>query len=236
MPVEGTHDGLPRAVEIALAMGGLAATSPILLACACAVKVSSEGPVLFRQPRIGRHGKPFTLYKFRTMRTGATGPGVTAGGDPRITRIGKILRKTKLDELPELWNVVKGDLSFVGPRPEVAEYVDLADARWQTVLNVRPGITDPVTLRLRNEEELLKSVAEDCAEFYRRTLLPYKLEGYIEHIRSRSWRSDVKTLAKTALLVMMPSLAKPPTLDEVRRGARDERRPDAPARTEASAA
>src|SRR5262249_2337248 len=122
MRAEAIKPGLPRGVEIALAAGSLCASAPVLAACAAAVRLPSEGPVLFRQKRVGRKGELFTLYKFRTMRAGAKGPGVTAGGDPRVTAIGRLLRKTKLDELPELWNVVKGDLSFVGPRPEVPEY------------------------------------------------------------------------------------------------------------------
>ena len=132
------------------------AVAPLLAATAALVKASSPGPVLFRQQRIGRGGKPFELWKFRTMRVGGTGPQITADGDRRITRIGRILRKTKLDELPELFNVLRGDLSLVGPRPEVAKYVALyPEAERAFLQRFRPGITDPATVRFRNEEDIL---------------------------------------------------------------------------------
>src|SRR5687767_11977002 len=119
-----------------------------MLVALVAVRLTSRGPGVFGQVRVGREGKPFTLRKFRSMTQGARGTQVTASGDARITLVGKFLRRTKLDELPELWNILCGDMSFVGPRPEVPGYVDLADPRWQMVLTARPGLTDTVTLRL----------------------------------------------------------------------------------------
>jgi lipopolysaccharide/colanic/teichoic acid biosynthesis glycosyltransferase len=208
-------EGLPRPVEIALALGGLWASLPVLAVASAAISLSSKGPVLFKQKRIGRGGRPFVLFKLRTMRTDAEGPNVTSSGDRRVTPIGRILRKTKLDELPELWNVVKGDLSFVGARPEVPEYVDLDDPLWQKVLEARPGLTHPVTLQLRNEEELLARAPGDRATFYARSLVPYKLQGYVEHMAKRSWRSDVEVIARTLLAVAVPALTQPPSVDEV---------------------
>ena len=141
------------------------------------------------------------------MRLVHDGPQVTALGDERVTRIGKILRRTKVDELPELWNVLKGDMSLVGPRPEVPRYVDLEDDLWEVVLRSRPGITDPVTLRLRNEETLLADVKGDREDFYRESLQPLKLQGYVDYLHHRSWWSDMKVLCRTVLVVVWPSRA-----------------------------
>jgi lipopolysaccharide/colanic/teichoic acid biosynthesis glycosyltransferase len=130
-------------------------------------------------------------------------------------RIGKFLRRTNLDELPELWNVLRGDMSLVGPRPEVPQYVDLGNPEWREVLKVRPGITDPMTLRLRNEEALLASVQGDRERFYIETLQPFKLRGYLEYLRERSWQRDVKVLWKTGLAVILPSKTPPPAIKDL---------------------
>ena len=151
-------NGIPRSVEMVLALGGLVVSSPLLFLAALLIRATSPGPVLFRQQRVGRFGKPFELLKFRSMRVENEGAQVTAKGDTRVTRVGRLLRKSKLDELPELWNVARGELSLVGPRLEVTKYVNLEDPLWRKVLEARPGITDPVTLRLRNEEEPLAAV------------------------------------------------------------------------------
>jgi lipopolysaccharide/colanic/teichoic acid biosynthesis glycosyltransferase len=207
--------GLPRGVEAVLAAVGLLITAPVLLVAAAAVTLTSPGPALFRQERIGRGGRPFTLLKLRTMRVGQGGPTLTAAGDPRVTRLGRLLRRTKLDEVPALWNVVKGDLALVGPRPEVPRYVDTADPLWAAVLSVRPGITDPVTLRLRNEETLLASIDGDREGFYNDVLRVYKLRGYIEHLRARSAWSDVRVLIQTLAGVVRPGRVPAPTVDEI---------------------
>ena len=131
--------GLPRLVEAVVAGVALIVLSPLLAAVALAVTLGSRGGFLFRQVRVGRGGVPFTIFKVRTMRVEEEGPRVTAGGDPRVTPLGRWLRRTKLDELPELWNVMRGDMSFVGLRPEVPEYVDLGDPLWRRVLAQRPG-------------------------------------------------------------------------------------------------
>jgi lipopolysaccharide/colanic/teichoic acid biosynthesis glycosyltransferase len=206
-PGSAPRRGLPRAVEAALAAGGLVAASPVLAAAAAAIAATSGLPVFFRQERVGLHGRPFTLVKLRTMRKSGGGPKVTAGNDPRITAVGRFLRRTKLDELPELWNVLRGDMSFVGPRPEVADYVHPESPLWREVLSVRPGLTDPVTLRLRHEEALLESVAGDRETYYRETLQPRKLQGYVDYLRRRSWRSDLAVLVATAGAILRPRSA-----------------------------
>jgi lipopolysaccharide/colanic/teichoic acid biosynthesis glycosyltransferase len=207
--------GLPRAVEVALALVGLCVIAPFLVVAVIAIAMSSPGPLLFCQQRVGRSGHTFTLFKLRSMTVANSGPLVTAGNDARITRVGRILRKTKLDEFPELWNIVKGDMSFVGPRPEVPRFVDMNDARWRRVLQARPGLTDPVTLRLRNEETLLAAAPGEREEFYRQVLQPYKLRGYLAYLQQRSWTRDVQVLVSTVIAVLMPRRTPPPTLEEI---------------------
>ena len=199
--------GLPRAVEIPLAAVGLVLAAPVIGVAALAVAVTSGTPVFFRQTRVGRGGEPFRLIKLRTMRASTSRERVTARGDSRVTPAGSVLRRTKIDELPELWNVLRGDMSFVGPRPEVPEYVDPADPRWSYVLRARPGLTDPMTLRLRDEEVLMASVAGDRDRFYRETLQPWKLRGYAEYLERRSWRSDLGVLVRTVLAIWAPRRA-----------------------------
>jgi len=200
-------NGLPRAFEIAASLTGLVILAPLILIAGAAILLTSGAPVLFRQRRIGRQGQAFVLYKFRTMRDGLAGPNITVLGDPRVTLVGRILRKTKIDEIPELWNVVTGDMSLVGPRPEIPSYVDLKLPEWQQVLLVRPGITDPVTLRLRNEEDLLADVNGDREGFYLSTLQPLKLAGYLEYLSRRTWWSDILTIFQTFLFVLLPHRA-----------------------------
>jgi lipopolysaccharide/colanic/teichoic acid biosynthesis glycosyltransferase len=202
VPAERT--GLPRAIDIALALAGLAVSSPIFLAAAALVAATSPGPVLFRQQRVGLGGRPFTLLKLRTMRVApaiADTSLLTASGDARITPVGRWLRRFKLDEIPQLWNVIRGDMALVGPRPEVPRYVDAADPLWQSVLSARPGLTDPVTLRLRDEEALLAE-AEDAEAFYRERLLPWKLRGYRDYLLRRTWATDLAVLGATVLTVL----------------------------------
>ena len=151
----------------------------------------------------------FTLVKLRTMRPSRGGPEVTARGDSRVTRVGRFLRRTKLDELPELWNVLKGEMSFVGPRPEVERYVRPDDPQWQEVLGVRPGLTDPVTLSLKDEELLLEGVEGDPEAYYREKLQPVKLAGYCGYLRRRTWRTDVIVIWDTLRAIFGPS-GRPP--------------------------
>ena len=180
-----------------LAAAGLAVASPVIAVCALAVVATSGRPAFFRQHRVGRGGKPFRLVKLRSMRPTNSGPRVTARNDDRVTPVGRFLRRTKLDELPELWNVLLGEMSFVGPRPEVPDYVDLSDPRWAEVLQARPGLTDPVTLALRDEEGLIESVEGNRERYYRETLQPRKLEGYRQYLRRRTWKSDLVVIWNT---------------------------------------
>jgi len=184
-------------VEATLACLGLAVASPILLL----VAATSPRPVLFRQQRVGLNGRPFTLLKLRTMKVALEGSQLTVSGDARITPVGRWLRRFKLDEIPQLWNVVRGDMSLVGPRPEVPRYVDPESPLWRQVLSVRPGLTDPVTLRLRDEEALLAGV-DDPESFYRERLLPWKLRGYADYLEHRSWATDLGVLGATALAIL----------------------------------
>jgi lipopolysaccharide/colanic/teichoic acid biosynthesis glycosyltransferase len=218
-----TAGGIPRPIEAMIALFGLVMSAPVIAISALAIKLTSPGAVLFRQLRAGRNGQSFVLVKLRTMRCVEGGLQVTSNVDSRVTFVGRFLRKTKLDELPELWNVLKGDMSLVGPRPEVPRYIDLEDPKWQAVLLVRPGITDPVTLRLRNEEELLAEVAkdvedaEDVERFYLKTLQPLKLVGYLDYLAIRNWKEDLKVIFKTAVRVVKPSRTTSITLAQIRR-------------------
>jgi lipopolysaccharide/colanic/teichoic acid biosynthesis glycosyltransferase len=197
--------GLPRTVEVPLALVGLAVAAPFIGAAAVAIVVCSGLPVFFRQARIGRGGHPFVLIKLRSMRVGVGGPKITARGDARVTPVGRILRKTKLDELPELWNVLRGEMSFVGPRPEVPEFVDGDNPLWREVLLVRPGLTDPTTVRLRDEELLMAALEEEGERYYREFLQPLKLQGYVEYLRRRTWLSDLSVIWRTiATLARFP--------------------------------
>jgi lipopolysaccharide/colanic/teichoic acid biosynthesis glycosyltransferase len=175
----------------------LVLASPVMLLVGSAVLASNGWPVLFRQTRIGRQGRPFTLFKFRTMLKNASGSLVTASGDRRITKTGGILRKFKLDEMPQLINVVRGEMSLIGPRPEVAKYVDTRQPVWQEVLRVRPGITDVATLIYRDEEQILGSFS-DPEKGYRESVLPDKLSLNLAYLRVRTTVRDLKLLLLTA--------------------------------------
>ena len=203
---------LSRVSEICFASAGLLLLAPVLILFAFMIKSSSRGPVLFRQKRVGRGGSEFVLYKFRSMRSNSNGLKLTAQNDDRLTPVGKWLRRYKFDELPQLWNVVRGEMSFVGPRPEVPEYVDPEAPLWREILSVRPGITDPVALQLRNEEQLLASV-DDKEAFYVEVLLPFKLEGWAQYARQKTWKTDVRILFRT-FQIILPSNAAPPPFSE----------------------
>jgi lipopolysaccharide/colanic/teichoic acid biosynthesis glycosyltransferase len=216
--------GIPRAVEAVAAALGILVCSPVLALVAVGVRLTSPGPTIFRQPRVGRNGEAFTLVKFRTMRVNDVPHGVTASGDPRVTPLGRWLRRLKVDELPELWNIARGDMSFVGPRPEVPRYVDLANPAWRAVLRARPGITDPVTLRLINEEAVIASVPGDRERFYLDALQPYKLAGYVEYLKRRTFLSDLGVILRTAAAIVVPTSTPPPSVEEIRAVAAASRR------------
>ena len=191
-----------RIFDVVCAALGLVISSPIWVIAAVATKLSSPGPVLHRAQRVGMDGAPFTLLKFRTMRRDAAtqGPAVTTSGDPRITAVGRWLRRTKIDELPQLWNVLRGEMSLVGPRPEDPRYVALYTPRQRDVLTVRPGITSPASVAYRHEESLL--VGADAEDRYVSEVMPAKLEIELEYIASRTLLADVKVLLRTAAAVL----------------------------------
>ena len=192
-----------RAFDLPVALAGLVMTSPIVAAAAIAVKLDSSGPAFFSGPRVGRGGKLFEIHKLRTMRS-ASGPSVTAADDPRITRVGRFLRRTKLDELPQLWNVVKGDMSLVGPRPEHPDYV----ARWspseRALLAVRPGITGAAALAYVDEEQLLAGRGEST---YVEEVMPRKLALELRYLGRATFASDMAILLKTASSIVRPRAA-----------------------------
>jgi lipopolysaccharide/colanic/teichoic acid biosynthesis glycosyltransferase len=194
--------GLPRWVEAPIAAAGLVAASPLIAIGGLAMRATSHGPMFFRQQRVGRDGRPFTMVKLRSMSIASSGPAVTAAGDARITRVGRALRKLKIDELPELWHVAIGEMRLVGPRPEVPALVDMTDPLWVETLQGAPGITDPMTLKLRDEEGLLRSAGSDCERFYRTALQPFKLRGYVAYHRERTWQSDLRVLLQTLAAVL----------------------------------
>jgi len=189
---------LKRLFDIVVSALALVLTSPILLIAAIAVKLSSPGPIFFRQKRVGRNFQPFWIYKFRTMVVDAPqrGAQITAGADPRITRVGRLLRKTKLDELPQLWNVLRGDMSFVGPRPEVPRYVEMFADDYMEILTVRPGITDPASLKFRHESDILGQAADPEAEYVQR-ILPEKIALAKQYIAQSSLAYDMRLLCET---------------------------------------
>lgn len=181
------------------AIGGLIVLSPIFLAVAIAIKLNSPGPVFFRQVRIGRHGKPFKIFKFRTM-TGSeptSGPILTIGHNPRVTPVGEVLRDSKIDELPQLINVVLGHMSLVGPRPEVPKYVEkYTDIQRGIVLSVRPGLTGPASLEFRDQTSLLAQY-ENPEEAYETIVMQEKLAINAEYIRQATFFTDLKLIFQT---------------------------------------
>ena len=197
-----------RAFDLLCGAFGLLLLSPLLVVLALLILLRDGRPVLFSQMRVGQYGIRFRIWKFRTMRTGETGRAITAAGDSRITGTGAWLRKFKLDELPQLFNVLIGDMSLVGPRPEVPEYVDARSPMWQAVLRVRPGITDLATLVYRNEEELLHAFS-DADTFYRDALLPAKLGLNLAYIRTRSFWQDIRLICLTVSYSMSPERFTP---------------------------
>jgi len=182
---------------------GILLTSPVLLICAAAVWIDDGAPVFFRQVRVGKNGRLFRLVKFRSMRSGQRGTSITVSNDSRITRAGGFLRSYKLDELPQLWNVLRGDMSFVGPRPEVPEYVELASPEWRIVLSVKPGITDLATLLYRNEEKIL-FLQPDPQRYYREVVLPAKMSLSIAFIRASNFWLECKLIAYTIYYSVFP--------------------------------
>ena len=192
---------MKRAFDLVVASAGLAISSPFLLVAAIAVKAGSPGPVLYRGVRVGRGGRTFQILKLRTMRVGsdARGPALTSAGDPRVTPIGRFLRRTKFDEVPQLLNVIRGDMSLVGPRPEHPDFVRHYSDEQRQVLAVRPGITGPSSLAFMREEDMLTG-ADPVAQ-YLTTIMPNKLAIDLDYVRSATFGGDLKILGLTVLRV-----------------------------------
>lgn len=195
-------DRVRRWLDIVASLLGLAALSPLLVGIGLWIKIDSTGPVFYRATRVGKDGQPFRLYKFRSMVAGADkrGPGITATGDARVTRAGHFLRRSKLDELPQLINVLKGEMSLVGPRPEDPRYVALYTAEQRHVLVVRPGITSAASLAYRHEEQML--AGEDWETVYREQVLPAKLAIDLDYLARRTLRSDLTLIVRTVAAML----------------------------------
>ena len=194
---------MKRLFDIVASGLGLLVLSPILIIVAIWIKLDSEGPVFYRQVRVGRYNKDFRIFKFRSMRIGSDkGSLVTIGGrDPRVTRSGYFIRKFKIDELPQLINVFIGDMSLVGPRPEVRHYVSYWTPEQMRALDVRPGITDPASIRFRNENELLEK-AEDPEKYYIEVIMQEKLKLYLEYVDNASFWYDIKLIFQTFWVII----------------------------------
>ena len=189
---------MKRVFDAIISSLGLLLLGPVFLIVALMIKLDSRGPVFFKQARIGREFRSFFIYKFRTMIADAASRGgtLTVGSDPRITRVGAVLRTTKIDEIPQLINIFKGDMSFVGPRPEVLEFVELFRSDYEEILRVRPGLTDLASLKYRNEAMTLAQ-AEDPHEDYLKRVLPDKIRLAKEYIRRSSFFFDLGLIIKT---------------------------------------
>ena len=194
---------MKRLFDIVASGLGLLVLSPLFLILAIWIKLDSKGPVFYRQVRVGKDNKDFRIFKFRSMRVGSDkGSLVTIGGrDPRITRSGYIIRKLKLDELPQLINVFVGDMSLVGPRPEVRHYVDYWTEEQMHVLDVRPGITDPASIKFRNENELMEQ-AEDPEDYYINVIMQEKLKLYLEYVKNHTFWGDIGLIFKTFWVIV----------------------------------
>ena len=194
---------MKRVFDVIVAAVGLLLLTPILLLVSLLIKLDSPGPVFFTQERMGRKFRSFRIYKFRTMVPDAPrlGGKITAGADPRITRIGRYLRWTKVDELPQLLNVLKGDMSVVGPRPEVRQYVELFRSDYEEILQVSPGITDLASVHYRHEAELLEG-AENPEDRYVKEILPEKIKLAKEYLHQSSFFFDIVVLLKTFFAIV----------------------------------
>jgi len=204
--VTWARDAAKRALDVLLAALGLALLAPLLAYIALRIRLDTPGPTLFRQERVGREGRLFRIHKFRTMRVTEGGAQITAAGDARITRVGRWLRRGKLDELPQLIDVLKGDMSLVGPRPEVPRYMALVppEARAR-ILAVRPGITGPAALEFRDEERLL-AAAKDPERTYIEQIMPIKQRHDLDYVARHGVLGDLRIIART-LLTVIPAKA-----------------------------
>lgn len=193
---------LKRLFDIVASFCGIVILFPLIVIVSILIKLTSKGPVLFKQVRVTKNGRLFKIYKFRTMRENSEGnKQITVGNDSRITGVGHILRKTKLDELPQLFNVLKGEMSLVGPRPEVPKYVELYTEEQREILKVSAGITDYASIYFSNESELLGE-AENPEEFYIKKIMPYKIELNKKYIKEIGMVTDIKLIILTILKIL----------------------------------
>lgn len=194
---------MKRLFNLFFSFTGLLLFSLPLFFIALLIKVFMPGPVFFIQQRMGKKGRPFRLIKFRTMKvaSGKSSGSFDAGDNSRITPLGRFLRKTKLDEIPQLMNVLVGDMSIVGPRPEVKQWTEVYPEKWKIVHSVKPGITDNASIEFRNEEELLAK-SEDPIRTYKEVILPQKLDLYINYVHKHSFWGDIKIILKTIKVVI----------------------------------
>ncbi len=196
---------MKRLFDLLFSSIGLLLLQPLFVATAIMIKVDSTGPIFFRQERIGKNFRRFMIYKFRTMVVNAEKKGlrITSGGDRRVTKVGRMLRKFKIDELPQLFNVLKGDMSLVGPRPEVEEYVTLYEKDYREILKRRPGITDVSSIIFREEEAFLNNQV-DPEGYYKKILLPEKIRLAKEYIEKSSFLYDLKLVLNTLHRIFYP--------------------------------
>jgi lipopolysaccharide/colanic/teichoic acid biosynthesis glycosyltransferase len=191
---------MKRIFDLTVSFIGLILLLPLILTIGMLIITDNKGPVFFRQWRVGKDGRLFVLYKFRSMKV--TGSGFDAifepGNTARVTKIGRFIRSTKIDEIPQLWNVLKGEMSLVGPRPEIQSWVDTCPERWKKILTVRPGITDNASLEFRNEEAILVE-SKDPETTYKEIILPRKLDLYDQYISRHSFAGDLMLIFKTLL-------------------------------------
>lgn len=192
---------LKRGIDVLFSLCLLVLAFPALLVCALLVKLDSEGPVLFRQRRMGRDFRPFRVVKLRTMRTNQPGTPVTLGSDPRVTRVGRWLRDYKLDEFPQLWNVLCGDMSLVGPRPVIPAVVHRFHSEYEELLRFRPGLTDPATLKYYRECEIL-AASKDPAQFFSSVITPDKLQLSLAYVDQATVWTDLRLLLHTARAIL----------------------------------
>jgi lipopolysaccharide/colanic/teichoic acid biosynthesis glycosyltransferase len=193
MPADRTY----RMLDVVVSLAGMIALSPLFVCVAMWIKLDSHGPVFYLAQRVGKGGRLFHLFKFRSMVAGADrqGPGITVAGDPRVTRVGRFLRRTKIDELPQLVNVLRGEMSLVGPRPEDPRYVALYTPEQRLLLRVRPGITGAASLAYRDEEQILSG--SDWEVRYRQQVMPAKLALDLEYLSRRTVASDLVLIWRT---------------------------------------
>jgi len=194
---------MKRAFDFAVSLFGLIVLSPLFLIISLGIISDDKSPVLFKQRRVGKDGKLFLLYKFRSMKISESllQEDFEPGNTSRITKFGRFLRRTKLDELPQLYNVLKGEMSLVGPRPEVEKWINVYPERWKRVLSVKPGLTDNASIEYLNEESLLAG-SENPEKSYKEIILPRKLELYKDYVENSSFYNDLKIICKTLLCII----------------------------------